>query len=197
MSQIVIATHNLGKVREFQSLLEKHHVTVKSLYDINYEEEIEETGVTFEENALIKARAIAERFNVTALADDSGLEIDALGKRPGVYSARFAGEQRSDADNMDKVLIEMAGVEQDHRRARFVCVLAVVDPKGKEIIVRGECEGVILHEKRGNSGFGYDPIFYLPELKKTMAELSKEEKNAISHRANAFKLLEERIDELT
>jgi len=196
MKQILMATKNVGKINEFRHLMEPHGITVLSLLDINYEDEIEETGSTFEENALIKAREIAIQYQVMTIADDSGLEIDALEGRPGVFSARYAGDARSDEANVDKILFEMKDVPESERYARFVCVLAVVDREGKELVVRGECTGLILNEKRGTSGFGYDPIFYLPALGKTMAQLSKDEKNAISHRGNAFKLLEERMDEL-
>lgn len=196
MRQILIATKNIGKINEFKHLMKRYEVEVVSLLDINYEPEIEETGLTFEANALIKAREIATQYKVMTIADDSGLEIDALEGRPGVFSARYAGGARSDDANMDKVLSEMTEVSESERQARFVCVLAVVDEKGKAFTVRGECEGMILNEKRGTSGFGYDPIFYVPKLSKTMAELSKDEKSAISHRGNAFKKLGERMNEL-
>lgn len=196
MRQILIATKNMGKINEFKHMMERYEIEVLSLLDINYEPEIEETGSTFEANALIKAREIATQYKVMTIADDSGLEIDALEGRPGVFSARYAGSARSDDANMDKVLSEMKDISESERQARFVCVLAVVDNEGCEFTVRGECEGLILDEKRGMSGFGYDPIFYVPRLGKTMAELSKDEKSAISHRGNAFKILEERMDEL-
>ena len=125
------------------------------------------------------------------IADDSGLAIDVLNGRPGVYSARYAGEGRDDQANIDKVLSELEGVESKKRTARFVCALALVTPDGKEYVVRGECEGQILTECRGYEGFGYDPIFYLPSLEKTMAEIPKREKNILSHRAEAFKKLQQ------
>ena len=196
MKQIVIATKNVGKINEFNRLLVPYGMEVRSLLDLSYEPDIEETGSTFEENALIKAREIAAKYQVTVLADDSGLEIDALEGRPGVLSARYAGESRSDVANMDQVLDEMKEVPDDQRQARFVCVLAVVDEKGKELVVRGECEGLILKEKLGTAGFGYDPIFYLPKLGQTMAQLSQDQKNSMSHRGHAFKMLEERMREL-
>lgn len=196
MDHILIATKNIGKVNEFRHLMERHGIEVLSLLDIDEKLEIEENGLTFEANALIKARKIATKYEMITIADDSGLEIDALEGRPGVFSARYADGARSDAANMDKVLCQMKDVPESERQARFVCVLAVVDGEGKELIVRGECEGLILNEKRGTSGFGYDPIFYLPKLGKTMAELCKDQKGAISHRGNAFKMLEERMDEL-
>ena len=124
------------------------------------------------------------------IADDSGLAVDALNGCPGVYSARYAGEDRDDQANIDKVLSELEGVEAKDRTARFVCALALVTPEGEEYVVRGECEGQILTECRGHEGFGYDPIFYLPALEKTMAEIPKSEKNVLSHRAEAFKQLQ-------
>jgi len=196
MKKIILATKNAGKIREFSQMMGKHEIEVLSLLDINYEDEIEETGVTFEENALIKAREIALQYKTTVVADDSGLSIDALNGAPGVYSARYAGEVRSDMANMDKVLEALKDVPEDERTARFVCALAVVDESGKEVVVHGTCEGKIWREKRGSEGFGYDPIFYLPQLNRTMAELSKNEKNALSHRGNAFKKLELIIGEL-
>ena len=190
MKRIIFATKNAGKVRELSQLLEKYAIEVLSLLDINYEGEIEENGLTFEENALIKARAIAMEYKATVIADDSGLCIDALNGEPGVYSARYAGEACSDDANMDKVLEELRDVPEDERTARFVCALAIVDKNGNETVMRGTCAGKISRVKRGSEGFGYDPIFYLPQLNKTMAELSKDEKNALSHRGNAFKKLE-------
>ena len=190
MKKIVLATHNAGKVREFAQIIKRHEIEVLSLSDIGYEDEIEENGATFEENALIKARQIAKQFKTAVVADDSGLEVDALNKEPGVYSARYAGPNRSDEENMDKVLEGLKNVPANERTAQFVCALAFIDETGKETVVRGTCEGQILHEKRGDEGFGYDPIFYLPQLDKTMAQLAKAEKNALSHRANAFKQLE-------
>jgi len=203
MKKIIFATKNIGKVHEFAQMMKKYEIEVLSLLDINYEDEIAENGLTFEENALIKARIIALQYKTTVVADDSGLSIDALNGAPGVYSARYANlaskalEARcSDEANMDKVLAALKDIPEDERTARFVCALAIVDENGKEAVVRGTCEGKIWHEKRGLEGFGYDPIFYLPQLDKTMAELSKDEKNALSHRGNAFKKLELIIGEL-
>lgn len=197
MKQVIFASSNQGKIKEVASILEKFHVSVKSLADIGYLDDIEETGDTFEENALIKARAIANRHGLTVIADDSGLEIDALGGAPGVYSARYAGEPKCDDANIEKVLKELTGrTDKSPFTARFVCVLVVVTPEGEETVVRGTCEGVIIDELRGAGGFGYDPIFYLPEKEKTMAELTQEEKNAISHRAQAFEKLTQYFNEM-
>ena len=196
MKEIIIATKNAGKAKEFEHIFKPYNVRVKSLLDFEEMDDIVEDGKTFEENALIKARAIASRFNQMVLADDSGLEVDALDGRPGVYSARYAGEGRNDEDNILKVLHELEGVPTDERGARFVCALAIVTPQGDEVVVRGTCEGRILTECLGTEGFGYDPIFYLPHLSKTMAQLPKSEKNVLSHRADAFVKLQPYLEKL-
>lgn len=191
--KILIATKNIGKVREFQAMFKDFGIEVISLLDIKNSPDVEETGVTFEENAIIKAEAICSIMNIPVIADDSGLEVDALEGRPGVYSARYAGSEKSDEANMDKVLNELKGIAEPNRTARFVCALAFARPDKKTFVVRGTCEGEILSERRGNEGFGYDPIFYLPRLDCSMAELSKEEKNNISHRAVALQKLKDFI----
>ena len=187
MKKIILATYNAGKAAEFKQMLADYQVEVLSLLDISYQNEIEETGATFTENALIKARAIATDYpGVIIVADDSGLAVDALNGEPGVYSARYAGVKACDNENIDKLLTELQTVETKKRSARFVCVLVAIDEEGQEYITEGTCEGEILTERRGTAGFGYDPIFYVPELNKTTAEMSKVEKNAISHRGQAF-----------
>ncbi|MGM7702222.1 XTP/dITP diphosphatase [Pseudalkalibacillus sp. Hm43] len=196
MKEIIIASHNEGKVKEFRSMFEEFNVSVVSLRDLDFHDEIEETGTTFEENATIKAEAIAERFNQPVIADDSGLVIDALDGRPGVYSARYAGEEKDDQANMDKVLYELKSVHESERTARFVSVLAIAQPGKETSIVKGTCEGVITEEKIGEHGFGYDPIFYVPSLNKTMAQLEPGEKNKISHRSNALKKLRNQWDDI-
>jgi len=196
MKEIIIATKNAGKVKEFQKLFSEKAITIKSLLDFKNCPDIEENGETFVENAVIKAKAIAHYFNKVAIADDSGLAIDALDGKPGVYSARYAGEQKNDQDNMEKVLRELEGVPFAERTARFHCALAVAFPDGRTKVVEGTCEGYISEEPKGTHGFGYDPIFYVPDKEKTMAELSGEEKNEISHRANALKKLLEEWDDL-
>ena len=196
MKEIIIATKNAGKAKEFEHIFKPYNVRVKSLLDFEEMDDIVEDGKTFEENALIKARAIASQFNQMVLADDSGLEVDALDGRPGVYSARYAGEGRNDEDNILKVLHELEGVPTDERGAHFVCALAIVTPQGDEVVVRGTCEGRILTECLGTEGFGYDPIFYLPHLSKTMAQLPKSEKNVLSHRADAFVKLQPYLEKL-
>jgi len=198
MKQLILATKNPGKIREFKQIMKKYPFEIRSLLDIAELEDIAETGMTFEENALIKARAIASKYNAIVVADDSGLEIDALNGAPGVYSARYAvnanlGIVNMDDANMDKVLAELEQVAPSERHARFVCVLAMVDEVGNETVVRGTCEGQIWHCKRGENGFGYDPIFYLPKHQLMMAELSEDEKNKISHRGDALKKLEKVI----
>jgi XTP/dITP diphosphohydrolase len=193
--KILIATKNTGKVKEFEAMFQELGIEVVSLLDIKKSSDVEETGTTFEENAILKAETISSQMNIPVIADDSGLEIDALEGRPGVYSARYAGSQKCDEDNMDKVLSELKDVSRQNRTARFVCALAFARPDKKTFVVRGTCEGEILTERRGNKGFGYDPIFYLPSLERSMAELSKEEKNKISHRAVALRKLKEFISE--
>lgn len=194
INEIVLATGNKGKIREFSGLLEGVFGRIISLNDLESPPVVVEDGATFRENALKKARAIAAYSGKPALADDSGLAVDALGGRPGVYSARYAGEGATDRDNVTKLLTELGSNE--NRNARFVCVLALVTPDGSEITAEGACEGVILTEPRGEGGFGYDPVFFLPELGKTMAELPPELKNRLSHRARAaeslIKLLHEK-----
>ncbi|MCF6408692.1 XTP/dITP diphosphatase [Pseudalkalibacillus salsuginis] len=189
MEKIIIASHNEGKVKEFREMFEKFNVKVVSLRDLDFHDEIEENGSTFKENASIKAETIANHFHEPVIADDSGLVIDALDGRPGVYSARYAGEEKDDKANLHKVLAEMEHVAEKDRSARFICVLAVAQPGKETSSVEGKCEGFILHEKRGDHGFGYDPIFYIPALGKTLAQLEPGEKNRISHRANALKEL--------
>ncbi len=196
MKEIIIATKNAGKAKEFEHIFKPYNVRVKSLLDFEEMDDIVEDGKTFEANALIKVRAIANQFNQMVLADDSGLEVDTLDGRPGVYSARYAGEGRNDEDNILKVLHELEGVPTDERGARFVCALAIVTPQGDEVVVRGTCEGRILTECLGTEGFGYDPIFYLPHLSKTMAQLPKSEKNVLSHRADAFVKLQPYLEKL-
>jgi XTP/dITP diphosphohydrolase len=195
MEELIIATKNKGKAKEFEELFEPLGFRVKTLLDYPDAPDIEETGKTFEENALLKAVGISNIFQKMVIADDSGLVIDALDGRPGVYSARYAGTDKDDEANIQKVLFEMKDVPEEKRTAHFHCTLALVVPGKDPIIVEGTCNGLILTEKRGNNGFGYDPIFYLPHLKKTMAEITSEEKNRISHRGNAIRKLSEHVQE--
>ncbi len=191
MREILIATKNKGKVQEFEQLFAQFDFRVKSLLDIDDAIDVEEDGETFQENAIKKAETIASEFNISTLADDSGLIVDALNGEPGVFSARYAGAKKDDQENLEKVLDELQGVPESERSARFHCSLALATPGEKTIIVDGTCEGVITTTPIGDNGFGYDPIMFIPALGKTMAELSKQEKNEISHRANALKKLKE------
>ncbi|WP_087942459.1 XTP/dITP diphosphatase [Bacillus atrophaeus] len=194
MKEAIIATHNPGKVKEFKDILAPKGYDVKSLADIGFLGEIEETGHTFEENAVLKAEAVAKAVNKMVIADDSGLSVDNLGGSPGVYSARYAGEQKDDTANINKVLQELKGIEKEQRTARFRCALAVSIPGKETKTVEGHVEGYIAEEPKGENGFGYDPIFIVKDKDKTMAELTSDEKNKISHRANALKKLSQLLE---
>ena len=189
MKQLIIATQNKGKANDFKVIFEPMGFEVLTLLDVAKDLDIEETGTTFQENAVLKAEEVAAALQTTVIADDSGLEIDALNGEPGVYSARYAGEAKSDEANIDKVLAEMANVPLEERSARFRCVLAVASPNQPTQTFAGACEGLILTERRGDNGFGYDPIFYVPSYDKSMAELLPQEKALISHRGNAIEEL--------
>ncbi|SOC02853.1 XTP/dITP diphosphohydrolase [Ureibacillus xyleni] len=195
MKQVVIATKNKGKAKDFEALFTPLGYEVVTMFDVAPDMEIEETGTTFEENAELKAETLANALGTLVIADDSGLAIDALGGKPGVYSARYAGDHDDEA-NIVKVLENMQDVPDEKRTARFCCALAIAGPNMKTYTVFGTCEGVILHEKRGTNGFGYDPIFFVPELGRSMAELSPEEKGAISHRGNAIRKLADQLPTL-
>lgn len=197
IKSIIVATKNKGKAKEFEQLFSRYGIEVKTLLDFPDIPDIEETGDAFEENANIKAETISRLANAYVVADDSGLVVDALDGRPGVYSARYAGPGKDDQANIDKVLHEMEGVRNEERSARFYCALALAGPGVKTMTVNGTCEGVILHERRGTGGFGYDPIFYVPAEGRSMAELEPEMKNRISHRAKAIKELERHLQNLT
>ena len=194
--RVIIATKNKGKAKEFQHMFAPYGYEVQTLLDLPHIDDVEETGVTFEENAILKAETVAEELGALVIADDSGLSIDALEGRPGVYSARYAGEEKSDEANMEKVLGELESVDESDRTARFYCVLAIAGPDMETKTVTGTCEGRILREKRGTNGFGYDPIFFVPSLDKTMAELTQEEKSRISHRGHALEKLGNIISDL-
>lgn len=185
--KVLLATQNRGKVKELQDLLSGEDIEVISLGDLEHWEDVEETGSTFAENAALKARVAAERTGLVSLADDSGLEVDALQGAPGVYSARYAGEPKDDERNNDKLLKELEGLSEEQRTGRFRCALVIATPTGEEFLTEGTVEGRILHERRGKEGFGYDPLFYLPDFGRTMAQLNLNQKNKISHRAQAFR----------
>ena len=189
MKELILASNNAHKVEEIKSILEDY--SILTLKDINYTEEIVEDGSTFEENALIKARTICKYSGKTAISDDSGLSVELLDGRPGVYSARYSKEQ-TDEKNIEKVLLELNGQKS---KAKFVSVIALVKPNGTELTFRGECHGEIIFEKRGTNGFGYDPIFYVPSLNKTFAELSAEQKNSISHRKQSLEKFSQYLKE--
>ena len=180
MKELILASNNAHKVEEIKSILDDYKIL--TLKDIGYYEDIIEDGTTFEENALIKARTIAKYSGKAAIADDSGLSVALLDGRPGVYSARYS-EEKTDEKNIEKVLAELNGEKSE---AKFVSVIALVRPDGSEVTFRGECHGEIIFEKRGSNGFGYDPIFYVPSLEKTFAELTPEQKNSISHRKESL-----------
>ena len=187
--KLVLGTRNQGKILEFSAFLADEDVTLLSWKDFDYPFSVVEDGKTFWENALKKAELTARITGEVSLADDSGLEITYLGQRPGIFSARYAGPQASDEDNNIKVFQEMRGVALSERGARFVCAVVIYAPDGKWERVEGECPGVITESPRGRKGFGYDPLFLVPELGKTFAELNQEEKNLISHRARAMERL--------
>lgn len=193
MTKIILASNNQNKVAEVKEILKDKNVEIVSLKEAGIDVDVEENGTTFEENALIKARAVCKMTGSVTMADDSGLEVDYLDKQPGVYSARFMGHDTS-YDIKNKAIIDkLEGVEGDARSARFVAAIAVVFPDGKEIVTRGTMEGLIAREPAGDNGFGYDPIVYLPEYGMTSAQLSPEEKNKISHRGKALKKMAEEL----
>ena len=181
----VLASHNKKKMKEMRQILSRLGVELLSQAEAGVDLEPEETGTTFEENARIKARAVMEATGLPAIADDSGLVVDALGGAPGVYSARYGGEGLDDSDRWRLLLRNMEG--KTLRSCRFVSVICCAFPDGTELMSRGVCEGEVAYEPRGEGGFGYDPVFFLPGLGRTMAELTAEEKNGISHRGNALR----------
>ena len=188
--KIVIATTNQNKLRELQYLLQGFAVELLSLRDFPECPAVIEDGKSFAENALKKARAVCAHTGMVTIADDSGLEVDALSGQPGIYSARYAGEEASDRENYTKLLRELQGIMPENLGARFCCVLAIVSSEGTEKVVTGEYRGVIIKEPRGHNGFGYDPVFLDSASGLTFAELSPEQKNKISHRARALEQLQ-------
>ena len=196
MKNVLIASKNSGKIAEFKQMLSPLGIEVVSLLDFLDAPDVEETGETFQQNAKLKAEAITKRYGCIAIADDSGLVVDKLEGRPGVYSARYAGEDKDDQKNIEKVLEELSGIPMPERTAHFVCVLAISSPERPTYFVEGECHGLIATNPSGTEGFGYDPIFYVPGKGKTFAELSSNEKNTISHRARALQKLKKKFSEL-
>lgn len=197
MRKLLVATANTGKIREIKEILKDVSFEIVGLEDVGYDQKIEETGTTFEENARVKAETIGKKLKMLTLAEDSGLMVDALGGRPGIYSARYG--EGSDWDRVNKLLKELAGVPEEKRTARFRSAVAIFEPgTGKTSVFEGvTADGYITSEPRGNNGFGYDPIFYNPELGKTQAEATLEEKNKVSHRARALSKACKHLIEIT
>ena len=189
--KLLVATNNQGKLKEFNQILGELGIECVSLRDMGITADVEETGTTFLENALLKAKEIYQIAKIPTISDDSGLMVDALNGEPGVYSARYAGEPADDHRNMDKLLANLK--EESNRTARFKSVIAAVFSEDDIVVAEGECEGVIIDEKRGDNGFGYDPIFYVESLGKTFSEMTDAEKNSLSHRGNAIRNLKEQL----
>ena len=196
MLEVVLATRNRGKIREIEIFLKDENIRVLSLNDFPEATEVDEEGETFRDNALRKARYAARLTQKLAVADDSGLEVDALDGDPGVFSARFAGEKATDDEKNDKLLHALKEVAPEKRGASFRCVLALVEPSGEHTVIEEACRGVILSEKRGRRGFGYDPLFFYPPYDRTFAELTGAEKNRVSHRGKALRKLREVLREM-
>ena len=182
---IIVATNNQGKVKEIKQILAPHNVMSQSEAGIDLE--VEETGETFADNAFLKARSLKQFTNAAIIADDSGLMVDYLNGEPGVYSARYAGDNTTPEQGMEKLLKNLDGVPFEDRTARFVSVVALIMPDGTEYSFEGTCDGYITNIRKGDNGFGYDPIFYYPPLEKTFAEMNDSEKNSVSHRYIAIK----------
>ena len=193
MDRIIFATGNEGKMKEIRLLLDDLGMEILSLKEAGIDLEIQEDGETFEENAIIKAKAVMNRTGALVLADDSGLEIDYLNGEPGVYSARYLGEDTSYRIKNQNLIDRLEGVPKEKRTARFVCVIAAAFPDGRILTARGTIEGMIGYEERGEGGFGYDPIFWLPEYDCSTAELSMEKKNELSHRGKALRAIKKEL----
>ena len=192
LNKLLVATGNKGKLKEIREILTG--VEVLGLSDVGIDVDVEETGSTFAENAFIKADAISKMVDMAVLADDSGLEVEPLDGRPGVYSARYAGENTTDEKNVEKLLSELAHLPEEERKAQFVCAMCLIFPDGKKIETFGtSCPGYIIDESRGENGFGYDPVFFAPDFGKTFSEMSMEEKNRVSHRKAALFALSEKL----
>ena len=197
MSKLLLATNNQAKVREYRSLLQNIPFELVTLADEGIATTVNEVGESLEENAILKATALAAQSQLLTLADDSGLEVDALGGEPGRLSARYAGEGASDRDRVNYLLSRLKGVPWEERSARFRCVIAIAKPDGEVELCSGECQGFVTFEPKGEHGFGYDPVFYLPELDKTMAELPLETKNQVSHRGQAARKVPQVLERLS
>ena len=189
---IVVATNNKGKLKELGEMLTGYNVI--SQRDVGADVDVEETGTTYEENALLKARAVREYTNKYIIADDSGLEVDVLGGEPGLYSARYAGDNTTPDEGMAKLLENLKPYSPEEKTAHFISCIVLIEPDGTERAFYGRCDGLITDKKIGDGGFGFDPIFYFPEYKKTFASLTADEKNAVSHRRKALNKLKEYLD---
>lgn len=195
MQTVIIASGNKGKLKEFRELMAELPVEVRSLADYPEIGDIEENGTTFAENAYIKAKAVHDATGCLCIADDSGLEVDALDGAPGIYSARYAGAEKDDAANNAKLLAALENVPEDKRGAQFHCAIVAIAADGRRFDAEGIVRGQILRAPRGENGFGYDPLFYIPEFARTTAELTMDEKNAISHRGKAVRKIVEVLKE--
>ena len=194
--KVVLASQNQHKLAEIQAILSRFDMELVLQSELGLHIDVEETGSSFEENSLLKARAVAEATGLPAIADDSGLCVDVLGGAPGIYSARYgAPDCVTDRDRLNHLLENMRGVRSEERTARFVCVITLLRPDGSSLVARGTCEGLITFEPRGEDGFGYDPVFYVPSMGCTFAQMGAEYKNRISHRANALRRLEAMLEE--
>ncbi|SCU51970.1 Nucleoside 5-triphosphatase RdgB (dHAPTP, dITP, XTP-specific) [Mammaliicoccus lentus] len=191
MKDIIIASNNKGKIEDFKAIFPKANVI--GISEIAPDFDVEETGTTFEENAILKSETASKALNKIVIADDSGLSVEALYGEPGIYSARYAGEPKDDQANIEKLLSNLK--DKENKNAEFICAIAVSEPGKDTVTYVGKLQGEIIDEQRGENGFGYDPIFFVPSLDKTMAELTAAEKSAISHRGNAIKLMNEDIGE--
>lgn len=189
MKELIIATHNKGKLEEFKRIFEPLNLEVRSLWDYPELKEVEETGTTFEENARLKAETIAKLLNKPVLADDSGLVVPALNGEPGIYSARYAGEPTNDQANIDLLMANMEGKTGQDRAAYFIACLVLAHPEKESLVFEGRCYGEIAIQQSVNDGFGYNPIFYVPEKQKTFADMTMDEKNSLSHRSRAVEKL--------
>ena len=194
--KVVLASQNQHKLAEIQAIVAKYGIELVLQSELGLHIDVEETGSSFEENSLLKAKAVAEATGLPAIADDSGLCVDVLGGAPGIYSARYgAPDCVTDRDRLNHLLQNMRGVRSEERTARFVCVITLLRPDGSSLVARGSCEGLITFEPRGEDGFGYDPVFYVPSMGCTFAQMGAEYKNRISHRANALRRLEAMLEE--
>lgn len=202
MKKFILASNNAHKIREIKEILKDFDFEILSLKEAGIDIDVEEDGKTFEENSFKKADEIRKYLasqgesDFIVMADDSGLEVDYLKGAPGIYSARYAGEHGNDAKNNEKILNELKGVKEDDRKANFICVIVAVTDKGEKIVAEGKSYGIILEELSGNEGFGYDPLFFVPEYEKTFAEMTSDEKNTISHRGRALEKLKSKLKDL-